>query len=534
MATVYRAFDSILEVDRAIKLLAARLLTRASIRQRFASEARTMARLRHPNIVTVYDVCNDENGFYIIMEYIGSGSVQDRVEHFGALPPQMACDVIIGLLGGLSEAHAQNIVHRDIKPHNLLITEEGVPKLTDFGIAHVAEKDRGLTSTGMVMGTLAYMSPEQKMSARQADARADLYSTTATLYAVLTGDEPFDLFSPPVQDEKLIDIPEPLATLIRRGCEYKPQNRYQTALEMIQALKDCKAELDPDPDDVMPLALPRDVMSERSKEVSVSFSTTSGHSLATTGATGASKSIPPTGGLSNQLSNPTFFDLDDEAPTAATINIENHNFTNLGPATVANESETLLPEKDSAKKSLSIPMLAAGGTGVAALIVAAFMFIPGETAEQVNLPVIAPASVQQAVEEPKPVVEAAPEAKPELVEEKPPAPKVQTVRPKPSSSKAASKPAPVAVPIVKAAPPKPVAPKSGFVKVDGKAKVELKRRGRSFSTGDVPLGTYEIWADWGDGSGMKTMKESIIVKAGAQHIIKCSSMTGRCRDKSGQ
>jgi eukaryotic-like serine/threonine-protein kinase len=537
MATVYRAFDTVLEVDRAIKLLAPTLLARASIRQRFASEARTMARLRHPNIVTVYDVCNDDQGFYIIMEYIASGSVDDRVQHFGPLPPQMACDVIIALLNGLTVAHAQNVVHRDIKPHNLLITSEGVPKLTDFGIAHVAEKDRALTSTGMVMGTLAYMSPEQKMSARKADARADLYSSAATMYALLTNDEPFDLFSPPVQEEKFVELPECLADLLSKACEYKPENRYQTAEEMIAALKACKAELPPDPANTPALPLPEEVMAERTLEITKEF---------TTGHTTESGTLPPKGGATGSLSQPTFFDLDESQPnnTEPQLNYTEPQLNNTVDMSALAEEPAALPERPQQTSDTLHPAREQGPVQkppfvttplglftviLAAAGAAATATVALNQANQTPPPAIGSANIQQAVQ--APAVAPAPEPTAEKTKQPAASAPKQTTAPeaKPAPKPKATTKSKPALTAPKAAPaPPPIQTMGKFVNSDPKVQVVLRdRRGKEYPVGEVRAGRYTLYADFGQ--GFKEM-EQVLIQTGKTYTVQCKQMMQICKE----
>ena len=135
-----------------------------------------MARLRHPNVVTVFDVSIDAQRPFIVMEMIEGGSLGDLIQRVGRLPVQQACSLVAQALRGVQAAHEQGVVHRDLKPDNILLTVDGVPKVTDFGIAHVEDLGMALTRTGTVMGTLAYMAPEQRTNARAADARSDLFA----------------------------------------------------------------------------------------------------------------------------------------------------------------------------------------------------------------------------------------------------------------------------------------------------------------------------------------------------------------------
>lgn len=237
MATVYRATDSALQVERAIKVLSKELTVHQKLRTRFITEARTMARLRHPNVVTVFDVSVDAERPFIVMEMIEGGSLGDLIQRKGRLPVQESCSLVAQALRGVQAAHEQGVVHRDLKPDNILITVDGVPKVTDFGIAHVEDLGMALTRTGTVMGTLAYMAPEQRTNARAADARSDLFAMGATLYVALTGKEPFDIYATNVQDELLQGIPEKVEAVIRTACQYRADDRFRTATEMADVLE---------------------------------------------------------------------------------------------------------------------------------------------------------------------------------------------------------------------------------------------------------------------------------------------------------
>jgi serine/threonine-protein kinase len=237
MATVYRAYDQRLQCERAIKVLAPALSERTSIRNRFIAEARMMARLQHPNIVHVDEVVYDEGPVYMVMEMVRRGSLMDILRHHGAMPPRLASAVLQPVLQALAVAHQAGIIHRDIKPHNILMTETGIPKLTDFGIAQIRGTSTSNTRTNTMMGTLAYMAPEQRSSARRVDGRSDVYSVGATLYTLATLKEPHDIFAQELQSELLAGVHEELATFIRNATRYKPEERFQSAREMLASLR---------------------------------------------------------------------------------------------------------------------------------------------------------------------------------------------------------------------------------------------------------------------------------------------------------
>ncbi len=263
MATVYRAFDARLQVPRAIKVLLPSLANRERLRARFEAEARTMALLEHRNIVRVYDVGSEGNRVYIVMELVDGGSLVDRLDETGPLPPRQAVDVCLAVLEGLSVAHSREIVHRDIKPHNVMLTRKGETRVTDFGIARLARGNDSLTKTGAIMGTWGFMAPEQRADSKAVDARADLYSVAATLYSCVTNETPMDLFAAELDSSMLARIPGPLSSVIRRATMYDREERYPTAAEMTEALRAIRDQLPATPEDAPPLMIrPSWVMEE--------------------------------------------------------------------------------------------------------------------------------------------------------------------------------------------------------------------------------------------------------------------------------
>src|SRR5438876_1169973 len=249
MGTVYRAFDPTLERMVALKIVHLDRVHDVPFEQlcvRFRNEARAVARLNHPAIVTIFDYDDqDPVGAYIAMEYVQGCALDEYVKQRPELHLEDAVSAMHQVLGGLAYAHARDVVHRDIKPSNLLVTRDGLVKITDFGIARIGPKTT--TQTGLLVGTPQYMAPEQWMGGL-VDHRCDIHAAGAVLYELLTGTPPFTGTSAEVMYKvcnevpKLLSavdssIPKALDAIVARALEKIPANRYASAQEFQQALR---------------------------------------------------------------------------------------------------------------------------------------------------------------------------------------------------------------------------------------------------------------------------------------------------------
>lgn len=247
MGTVYKAHDTVIGRDVAVKVLPIELGEEPGYRERFRREAHTAARLSEPHIISIFDTGEIDGQLYLVMPIVKGNDVHELLQRDGPMTPQRAVHIIEQLAAALDAAHAAGLVHRDIKPSNALVAGNDFVYLIDFGIAHDGSATK-LTNTGMLVGTLAYMAPE-RFTAGRADARSDVYALACVLHECLTGDQPFPgdsmeqqiaghlTLEPPRPSERRTGVPAGFDEVIATGMAKDPARRYQSAHELASAAR---------------------------------------------------------------------------------------------------------------------------------------------------------------------------------------------------------------------------------------------------------------------------------------------------------
>ena len=234
MGVVTLARDKALNRQVAIKRILGSHVDSAATISRFATEARSIAVLNHYNIVQIHDVGRDKDGPLLVLEYVEGGSLLERLQT-GKLEVEAAIKITTQMCDALAMAHTKGIIHRDIKPANILLTADGVPKLTDFGLARRQNANHGLTAGGAIMGTIDFMSPEQRRDSTSVDERSDLWSLAAVCYQMLTGNSPKVI--------RIHELPTNIADVIGKMLEENPDDRYCSAVDFKDALQSTASRL---------------------------------------------------------------------------------------------------------------------------------------------------------------------------------------------------------------------------------------------------------------------------------------------------
>jgi predicted Ser/Thr protein kinase len=260
MSSVYRAHDRLLDRKVALKVLHSHYGDDGEYVERFRREARAVAQMSHPNIVTVIDRGHDEGRQYIVFEYVDGENLKQLVDRSGPLPARRAVELGLAIADALAFAHEHGLVHRDVKPQNVLLTPDGEAKVTDFGIARSLDVEQGVTQTGTVLGTSNYLSPEQA-SGKQVTRATDVYSLGVVLFELLTGEVPFPGENfvavamkhinepPPDISARRPDVPLRLVAAIERALAKDPSQRFGSMDQFAWELRQCLAEMGTADDD---------------------------------------------------------------------------------------------------------------------------------------------------------------------------------------------------------------------------------------------------------------------------------------------
>ncbi|MGH7454871.1 MAG: serine/threonine protein kinase, partial [bacterium] len=256
MGIVYRAWDMVLERPVALKMIHRQYTPNEISFKRFLAEAKILAKLDHPNIVLVHDLFEHEGSWFIVMQYVEGMTLAKIIERDGPMPYQRFSPICKQILAALGYAHRAGVIHRDIKPGNVILALEGMVKVADFGLAKY-EHHPALTKSSSMAGTLYYMSPEQVKDLATVDHRSDLYAIGMTLYEMLAGRTPFPPGSPPVDimnailqqqfpspDRLFGFVPEPLSEIVMKALAKDPAKRYQSADEMLNAITQFEYQVD--------------------------------------------------------------------------------------------------------------------------------------------------------------------------------------------------------------------------------------------------------------------------------------------------
>lgn len=345
MATVYKAKDLALNRIVAVKVMNPELTHEKEFIQRFTWEAKATGSLSHENIVSIYDVGNEDRTYFMVMEYVDGITLKELIHQKGKIPTDEAISIASQICDALAHAHQNQIIHRDIKPQNIMCSVNGHYRITDFGIARLTRGSSNLTRTGSVMGSVHYFSPEQAQG-QQIDFTTDLYALGVVLYEMVTGQPPYDASEQiavalmhiqnkiPNPKEFNPNLPDALCNIIQKAMSKQPKNRFRSALEMKETLQSLHPSLYPNKQKIegsIPTHQSIQKPKKRNKKIVWGITTTASILLITL--------------LSYSYAEATFFKK--ETPTNKTQDPEVHT---IQPSASQNEKPVIQEEQKEEKK----------------------------------------------------------------------------------------------------------------------------------------------------------------------------------------
>jgi len=347
MATVYLALDQRLGRRVAVKILRPDLARDAAFVARFHREAQLAAGLSHPNIVAVHDFEETDSELYLVMEYVEGQTLRQRLTEHGAMTVREATGVFGELLGALAAAHRAQLVHRDVKPENVLLAHDGTIKVTDFGLARAVTSTTRTSTTGVLLGTVSYLAPEQ-LDADRADARSDVYAAGLVLYELLTGQKAFQGDNPmhvayqhvhgtvPLASDRVSTVPLELDRVIERATRRDPADRPADAGELLELLQEGTAQLSDEELDATPVFLGGMPVAA---SAAPGAPAAAAESAVDEPAGGSAAALGPVGGVAVDSASPPTTKLSTLAPTTAYRLVE----AEPAPAEAPHDTEPTAP-----------------------------------------------------------------------------------------------------------------------------------------------------------------------------------------------
>lgn len=550
MGFVYRVKDTRLGGRlNAVKVLRPNLADKPKPRARFLREMHAMAMTSHPNLVVVHDAGEENGEAWVAMEFVEGRDLEAVANAYGPIPPRAAVDIVAAVARALGAVHRRGIVHRDVKPHNVMMCLDGTPKLMDFGVAHI--EDSNMTKSMDVMGTQGYMAPEQIMQASRVDARADLFALLVMLTRLVTGSKP-NFYEKALTVRALSQLPEPLRKVVEGGTRFQREDRvYNNASQLVRDLLTARNQLEEDGSDAFFASLAGEVVDVSVPEVREISEEPLAPPLSSDPLSVPEARLRPTPqpapAVAAVVSTPVVPGPDEaavatvaakpEAPVASVTRGFTAFFEGAKAEPVSDVDDEVpsnSPVRPNWGRRLRVPLGLLALLGVVGGVVAVGWndTVPSDVA-----PTLVPSPVPVQPEAPvvaDPVVTSAPTV--ELPE--PPAPVTSLPAARPATTvKPVTVQAPTPVPSPAPTPEEPKLVEStpapvpmGTVVVQGKdVSVDfLSAAGKSYSPGSVPPGSYTVRATFNDDS-VYTSDFRVNVADGQTVTVVCSAKFKNCR-----